>query len=186
MIREAGRRDLELLLDWRMETLEHVFAGCPLEGLRSANRRYYQGQLGTGHIACFALDRQLLESAADTFLPQADSWQCAIVGCGALCLQQELPSPDNPSGRCGYLMNIYVREPWRHQGYGHEIVQWLMDQAWQHQAGKIWLESSEAGKPLYRDLGFADMEDIMVIEPARWEETEGNGGMEHDGNSENL
>lgn len=186
MIREAGNRDLEILLDWRMETLEHVFAGCSLEGLRSANRRYYQGQLGTGHIACFALDRQLLESAADTFLPQADSWQCAIVGCGALCLQQELPSPDNPSGRCGYLMNIYVREPWRHQGYGHEIVQWLMDQAWQHQAGKIWLESSEAGKPLYRDLGFADMEDIMVIEPARWEETEGNGGMEHDGNSENL
>lgn len=186
MIREAGSRDLEILLDWRMETLEHVFAGCSLEGLRSANRRYYQGQLGTGHIACFALDRQLLESAADTFLPQADSWQCAIVGCGALCLQQELPSPDNPSGRCGYLMNIYAREPWRHQGYGHEIVQWLMDQAWQHQAGKIWLESSEAGKPLYRDLGFADMEDIMVIEPARWEETEGNGGMEHDGNSENL
>lgn len=30
MIREAGNRDLEILLDWRMETLEHVFAGCSL------------------------------------------------------------------------------------------------------------------------------------------------------------
>ena len=173
MIREAGNRDLEILLDWRMETLEHVFAGCSLEGLRSANRRYYQGQLGTGHIACFALDRQLLEPVSSR--EPAGSWHQAIVGCGGLCLQQEMPSPDNPSGRCGYLMNIYVREPWRKQGYGYDIVQWLMDQAWQHQAGKIWLEASDADRPLYADMGFADMEDIMVIEPARWEETKEMG-----------
>ncbi len=26
---------------------------------------------------------------------------------------EELPSPDNPSGKCAYLMNIYVREAFR-------------------------------------------------------------------------
>ena len=56
MIREAAPRDMETLLDWRMEVLDHVFPGRDLSGLRAASRQYYQGQLGSGHIACFALE----------------------------------------------------------------------------------------------------------------------------------
>ena len=44
MIREAAPRDMETLLDWRMEVLDHVFPGRDLSGLRAASRRYYQGQ----------------------------------------------------------------------------------------------------------------------------------------------
>ena len=41
-----------------------------------------------------------------------------IVGCGGICLYQEMPSPDNPSGGCAYLMNIYTRPEFRGQGVG--------------------------------------------------------------------
>ena len=34
-------------------------------------------------------------------------------GCGGICISDGLPSPDNPSGRCTYLMNIYVLEAFR-------------------------------------------------------------------------
>ena len=43
MIREAAPRDMETLLDWRMEVLNHVFPGRDLSGLRAASRQYYQG-----------------------------------------------------------------------------------------------------------------------------------------------
>ena len=31
-----------------------------------------------------------------------------IIGCGGICCQSELPSPENLSGINGYLMNIYT------------------------------------------------------------------------------
>ena len=31
-----------------------------------------------------------------------------IIGCGGICYQSELPSPENLSGINGYLMNIYT------------------------------------------------------------------------------
>ncbi len=37
-----------------------------------------------------------------------------------------MPSPDNPSGRCAYLMNIYVREGYRSEGAGKKIVRYLI------------------------------------------------------------
>lgn len=180
MIREAQARDLELLLDWRMEVLAHVFEGRRLDSLRQANRRYYQAQLGNGHVACFALDPEATERICSRNQTQrengepnptaADTWQAAVIGCGGVCLQQEMPSPDNPSGRCGYLMNIYVRPEYRHQGHAREIVEWLMKQASDWGADKIWLEASEDGRPLYETLGFADLPGMMAIEPHRREE----------------
>lgn len=144
MIREASIEDLRTLLDWRMETLSVVFEGEALTGLRAANEAYYRDQLGTGHLACFALE------------------QGEIVGCGGICLQKEMPSPDNPSGLCGYLMNIYVRPAWRHQGHAAAIVDWLCDQAKERGCEKLWLETSGEGRGLYETLGFQDLPDILV------------------------
>lgn len=148
-IRQAGPDDLETLLQWRMEVIREVFslpAEMDTEALARANRAYYQAALRDGsHIACFALCRG------------------EIVGCGGLCLYQEIPSPDNPSGRCGYLVNIYDRPAFRQHGTGRRIVQWLVRQAIRHSASKIYLETSEAGRALYRDLGFTAMKDQMLL-----------------------
>jgi ribosomal protein S18 acetylase RimI-like enzyme len=179
---------METLLDWRMEVLDHVFPGRDLSGLRAASRRYYQGQLGSGHIACFALEEPG-NPAGEQEAGSAGDWKERIIGCGGICLQQEMPSPDNPSGRCGYLMNIYVRPKHRHQGHARGMVDWLMDQARAWGAEKIWLEASEEGRPLYETLGFTDLPAIMAVEPNRTDERPATvqpagGGTEHDGNSE--
>ena len=155
-IRKAELTDIELLMKWRMRMLHEVFDisdNDPAEELEQANRIYYQSALQAGrHIACFACQGE------------------DIIGCGGICLQQEMPSPDNPSGRCGYLMNIYVRPKHRHQGHARDMVDWLMDQARAWGAEKIWLEASEEGRPLYETLGFTDLPAIMAVEPNRTDE----------------
>lgn len=152
-IREAGIGDLKELLAWRAEVLREVFALVPeadMAELMRANRAYYEQTLGEGsHVACFA------ERKGET------------VGCGGVCLQREMPSPDNPSGRCGYLMNIYVRPAARRSGVAAEVVRWLVGKARDWGADKVYLETSVPGRPLYEGLGFVDLPDMMVLLQSR-------------------
>lgn len=146
-IRQATADDIETLMKWRMEVLHEVFSipeSQPTEKLEAENRAYYERALRTGeHIACFA-------------------WvEDQIVGCGGICLYQEMPSPDNPDGRCAYLMNIYTRPKVRKQGIGEAIITWLVNRATDLGISKIYLETSKAGKSLYTKMGFAPMPDMM-------------------------
>lgn len=150
MIKKAGISDMELLLKWRMEVLHEVFsipADYDTTELEEENRRYYQSMLETGgHIACFAY------SGGE------------VIGCGGVCIYREMPSPDNPYGRCAYLMNIYTRPQFQKKGVGKAVVSWLTDQAVQLGITKIYLETSAAGRTLYEKAGFTDMKDMMKLD----------------------
>lgn len=131
-------------MHWREEVIAHVFGEQPDAALLAANRDYYLRTMASGeHLALVA---------------EVDGCEC---GCGAICLGEELPSPDNPSGRTAYLMNIYVREPYRNHGIAHALVKRLIEEAQGRRCGKIYLESTPEGKPVYFSIGFRDMPDMM-------------------------
>lgn len=149
MVRELGLSDVELLMNWRMEVLEEVFADSrpwDREAAQAANRAYYERHLGVDHVACIV---------------SVDGEDAA---CGAMCLQEEMPSPDNPSGRCAYLMNIYTRPAFRRKGAAAEAVRWLIAKAQELGADKIYLEATDMGAPLYAKLGFRPMHGMMRYE----------------------
>lgn len=148
-IKRATLKELELLMEWRMKVLKDVFSlhmDEPLTELEQENRAYYMNALPRDeHIACFAC---------------ADN---KIIGCGGVCFYQEMPSPDNPSGKCAYLMNIYTQPAFRQNGVGRIIVEWLVGQAEERNITKIYLETSKQGHSLYRNMGFEDMPDYMKL-----------------------
>lgn len=132
------------LMHWRKEVIENVFGVVPSKELMAANRMYYMKHIADGsHIAIVA---------------EIDDKD---VGCGAICLSDELPSPDNPSGRCAYLMNIYVRKEYRGHGVGHSIVCWLVEKARQLRCDKIYLETTDGARSLYKDIGFKELSGFM-------------------------
>lgn len=135
---------LPTLMHWRAEVIRNVFGTEPHPRLLVANRQYYRTHIADGsHIA---------------FLAEADGEDC---GCGAVCFTDELPSPDNPSGRCAYLMNIYVRKPFRRRGIAHAIVRRLVDEALGRGCGKIYLETTPDAHSLYLSAGFSNMPGLM-------------------------
>ena len=149
---EVGLDSLEEILSMRMEVLNEVFKSDfeimseeEKKNLMEENREYYKRELSSGgHITCFVyIDNNL-------------------VGCGGICIYNEMPSPDNRNGKCGYLMNIYVRDEYRNHGIGSEITKWLINYAKKKEINKIYLESSVVAKKMYNEIGFVDMKDYMI------------------------
>lgn len=132
-----------------MRVLREVFSvpqDTRLEKLEQENRHYYTEALPAGrHIACFAYEGE------------------EIVGCGGVCLYSEMPSPDNPNGKCAYIMNIYVLPEYRGRKIGKEIVTWLIRQAKNMDINKIYLESTDKGRFMYESLGFEPMRNMMLL-----------------------
>lgn len=136
--------DIDELTRWRTEVIREVFRADPGPELMDRNRDYYMRHTADGsHYAVVA---------------DCDG---EAAGSGALCISEELPSPDNPGGRCGYLMNIYVREPYRHRGIATEIVKKLVEKAITLRCEKIYLESTDEAVELYRTAGFIDLPNMM-------------------------
>jgi len=148
---KAGLEDLPLLMEWRMRVLREVFSipqDTDTTRLERANRQYYERHLREdSHTACFASEKRT----------------GAIIGCGGVCYQEEMPSPDNSGGFCGYLMNIYTLPEYRGAGAGRAIVEFLIRDARERNVEKIYLESSDSGRRFYQALGFSEMWGYMKL-----------------------
>lgn len=149
-IKIAQLEDIDRLMAWRAEVIRAVFGVSPSDRLLRANRRYYEAHIAdSSHVAVVATigDEE--------------------TGCGAICLSDELPSPDNPSGHCAYLMNIYVKPEYRSHGIGHAIVSNLVDRARRLGCDKIYLETTPGARSLYKGIGFEELHGILKYVEAK-------------------
>lgn len=140
LVKSVGIDELDTLMQWRMRVLKEVFGlpeKCDMSALYNENEKYYREHLqDCTHTAVFACDGE------------------KVIGCGGICYQTEMPSPDNPNGKCGYLMNIYTLPEYRGMGVGREIVSLLIDEARGRDVKKLSLESSDMAEKLYQNMGF--------------------------------
>ena len=152
-IKQLTIENVDELLKMRKLSLSQVFEEEKKEmsdeewsSLEKETRLYYLEELEANrHIAVAAYEGE------------------ELLGWGGMCLHREMPSPDNMSGQSGYLMNIYTKKQHRGKGVGKAICRHLIRLAKKIGIDKIYLESTEEGKHLYRRLGFQDMEDYMKL-----------------------
>lgn len=145
-IRFAGEEDLERLLTIRMACLRAV-NGLPdddafSEELIEASRAYFRKPLS---VTVLALDGE------------------TPVGCATLCAMELMPTFDHPTGKRGHLMNVYTSAAYRCQGIGRRMVELLVEEARRRGMTEISLDATEAGRGLYRHLGFRESGEAMVL-----------------------
>lgn len=81
---------------------------------------------------------------------------------GGLCasasgvVSTRLPSPQNPSGRVGYIMWVATDEPWRGRGLSTAVMTALMDWFRRQDVVMVELHATADGERVYRRLGFDD------------------------------
>lgn len=85
------------------------------------------------------------------------------IGCGCAHYFIKLPTPENPSGKSLYILNMFTLEAHRGKGVAGLIIETIKDYAREIGIKRVWLNTSVSGKPLYEKLGFETMDDVMEI-----------------------
>jgi ribosomal protein S18 acetylase RimI-like enzyme len=84
------------------------------------------------------------------------------VGSGGIVIDRHPPGPSNLSGRAGYIMNVVTAPGYRRRGIARRMMQvmleWLAARGIEH----VTLHATEAGRPLYRELGFVDGNEMTM------------------------
>lgn len=145
--RQANEEDIDLLMDTRLEMI------------RDSN----------GLPDNFVFDKRLVESAREYFLKGDQSTILAMVdgefvGCASVSYVTYMPTFAHPTGKRAHLTNVYTRKAYRRQGIASRLVTMLMNEAWERGVTEINLYATDAGRPLYRKLGFEDSTECMSIE----------------------
>ena len=87
-----------------------------------------------------------------------------IVSCAMLSLVEELPVLENPSGRVGFLHNVYTHPHYRRQGLAQQMVVKCLQSAKEWGAGRVCLGATKQGRRLYEKLGFNFRKDEMQLD----------------------
>ncbi len=142
----AVAEDIELLLQSRADTLRAV-NGLP-------------GDYRFSDVFTDASREFFLEGDQTTVLALDEG---RVAGCATMCYYSLMPTFSHPSGRRAHLMNVYTDPSRRREGIAYHMVSVLIDEAWRRNVTEISLDATEAGRPLYRKLGFTDSAECMVL-----------------------
>jgi len=86
-----------------------------------------------------------------------------ICGTSGLAFYELPPSHSNPTGKIGYIMNMYTKKEYRHKGIASVLFEKMLDEGKCAGVGKFILNATHDGKGLYEKYGFTPTGDEMVL-----------------------
>lgn len=121
--------------------------GVSPEDIVESTHDYFEKQLNGNHFAAF-------------FAVAPDG---QIIGTGGFVVYDTPPSPGNPSGTEGYIMNMYTVPEWRNRGVAHAILDAIAKHARKEGATRLWLRYTEGSKHVYETFGFVPRDNYMQM-----------------------
>ena len=147
--RRATPDMIRLLVSTRIEVLRaaNLLDACvDMSEVAAQSEAYYREALANGsHTGILAFDGD------------------AFVGAGGVSYYRVMPPFHNPTGHCAYIMNMYVRPAYRQRGIATAILDVLVADARRQGVGRIGLEATDMGRPLYEKFGFTDARGEMEL-----------------------
>ena len=147
--RKASTADIDLLVKTRIEVLlaaNGLPSDTDMGEVERQSRAYYEHAIPDGtHTAFLVFDKG------------------QFVGAGGISYYRVMPTYHNPTGRKGYVMNMYTRPAYRRKGIAYHMLDLLVRDAREKGVAFISLEATEAGRPLYEKYGFSAMPGEMEL-----------------------
>lgn len=138
--KKAGVEDALLLAELRIEFFEDFFGKQNNEArllLQNHLEAYFKEHLNNGiYVSYFA------------------TVNGDIAGVGGMIVRRQPGNFKNPSGRSGYVLNMYTRPMWRRQGICKKILDLLVAEAKNLDLGLLELHSTKEGEYVYPANGF--------------------------------
>ncbi len=143
-VRMANHNDADTLIKVRfdyfaVEKLE--IADDKRDLINSHLKEYYSKHLNLDFFAAFVED---------------DSGN--IVSTAFLVIFEKPANLSWPTGKTGMILNVHTYAKYRKMGYATKVMNLLIQEAKNQDLSYIELSASELGKPLYKKLGFQELE----------------------------
>ena len=129
--------------------------------LRAANKLSDDEDMSVVEEESYAYYRRALETGEHIAYLVYDNGK--FIGAGGVSLYQVMPTYHDPTGKKGYIMNLYTAPEYRRQGIAIHILDLLVKNAKKQGVSQIALEATAMGRPLYERYGFMKMEDEMEL-----------------------
>lgn len=85
------------------------------------------------------------------------------IGTGIIFYYDSVPSTLNITGKNAYVTSMYVEPNYRKRGIGTAILERLIKKVRERNCTIIMLNASEVGKPLYKKIGFKEIQNGMIL-----------------------
>ncbi|MHC1748544.1 MAG: GNAT family N-acetyltransferase [Cellulosilyticaceae bacterium] len=144
-IRKGTCEDISLIVENRLEFLERVNKAGIVEHFEEGTYAF--------------LEKHLQDDSLISYLAVENE---RIVATVMLCIYDIIPSMSNPSGRTGYICNVYTLENYRHQGLATKLIEKVIEESQNRGVGKVYLYATDEGFPLYKKAGFELLDKEMV------------------------
>ncbi len=145
--RKATMEDINELVRLRMEFLNEV----------QDSDRQNDEQLAKKTFEYLKINMQ-----NDSFISWLALDDNKIVGTSGIYFYTVPPSYKNISGKTAYIMNMYTIPGYRSKGIANELFNSVVKEARDRGCGKITLNATDMGRPLYLKNGFVDSHGDMV------------------------
>jgi len=86
----------------------------------------------------------------------------AVVAGGGVIMAPFQPTPTDPALRRAWIVNVYVAPGWRGRGLAHALMRAMVAWCREQGFGAVSLHASEAGRPIYEELGFARTNEMRL------------------------
>jgi GNAT superfamily N-acetyltransferase len=138
--RKATVSDIPTMVDYRIDFMEEFLGKQPEEKvmeLKTYLRNYFKEAIVSGAYVCYlALDEGY------------------VAGMGGIVFREQPGSFKNPSGRVGYLMNMYTVPSYRKKGICSRILEQLIEEGKQRGLVAFELHATKDGEPVYQKRDF--------------------------------
>ncbi|MBA3046502.1 MAG: GNAT family N-acetyltransferase [Candidatus Thermoplasmatota archaeon] len=145
--RRATIDDIGELVEMRMAMrAEREEGTCPLpaEEFRARTREYFLNHIPNESII--------------VWLAMEEDEVAATSG---MCIHHVPPTYGNPSGKVGYLVNMFTLPRYRNRGVAAKLLEHLMEEAKARGCDRVALNTSKAGRRIYEKYGFLEVPNEM-------------------------
>jgi GNAT superfamily N-acetyltransferase len=137
---KATEADIPTLVGYRVAFLTELLGPQPVEeveGLKMGLKTYFLNAIrDNAYIGFMAKEGNL------------------TVSIGGMVVREQPGSFKNPTGRVGYIMNMYTLPAYRRRGLCSGIMKRLMEQATELGLNALELLATKEGEPVYQKCGF--------------------------------
>lgn len=96
------------------------------------------------------------------FIDWIAEYESKYIGFSGMVIREQPGNIEIPSGKTGYILNMYTFQEYRNNGIGSLLFQKLIEEAKQRKLDRIKLHATKDGEPIYRKFGFIEPHDKVL------------------------